>query len=598
MKRRDFLLQSAAATAALGAGSAILPRLASAAVPMDPVDAAVSRELAMRALDAARSAGATYADFRLAANRSQALGTRERQITFFNDAETYGFGVRVIANGSWGFAASRELNAEEVVRVAQQAVAQARANAAARQRPLELAPVERVPDGKWSSPMEIDPFDVPIEEKVDLLLRANAAAMGVQGARFVNSVMFSTRLGKTFASTDGSYIDQTIYRSYPVMQITAVAADGSDFQNRSSTDVAPRAMGYEHIRDARLVENAPRWAEEAVAKLTAKPVEPGRYDLVLLPTHLWLTIHESIAHPTELDRAMGYEANYAGTSFVAPPEAMIDKLQFGSELMTIRADRRQDQSLALVGWDDEGVPADDWLIVDKGLFKDYQTTREQAAWIAELTGVNRSHGCSFAQSWGDVQFQRMPNISLMPGSADIGLDEIVVDDPIADLDQGSVLDRRDVPQRAVRRIKNDAAARRAPRLGTGWPRRAGHDHWTDGHEGYGHPAAAACACAAACTRSLSVADASETLRVTTASTASSVPAVSIQARGIPDFWCCPPKRYRALCVASAEGPSPWMKVRFCPIAKGTIRISENRIAASNGKRRSGCSVISAAASLS
>ena len=142
MKRRDFLLQSAAATAALGAGSAILPRLASAAVPMDPVDAAVSRELAMRALDAARSAGATYADFRLAANRSQALGTRERQITFFNDAETYGFGVRVIANGSWGFAASRELNAEEVVRVAQQAVA-----AGPRQRRRPPAPAGAGPGG-------------------------------------------------------------------------------------------------------------------------------------------------------------------------------------------------------------------------------------------------------------------------------------------------------------------------------------------------------------------------------------------------------------------------------------------------------------------
>src|SRR5687768_6354548 len=163
MKRRDFLLQSAAATAALGAGSAVLPRLVQAA-PHEPLDAAVNRELAMRALDAARSAGATYADFRLAANRSQALGTRERQITFFNDAETYGFGVRVIANGAWGFAASRDLNADEVVRVAQQAVAQARANAAARQRPLELAPVERVVDGKWSAPVEIDPFDVPIEE--------------------------------------------------------------------------------------------------------------------------------------------------------------------------------------------------------------------------------------------------------------------------------------------------------------------------------------------------------------------------------------------------------------------------------------------------
>jgi TldD protein len=430
MKRRDFLLQSAVATAGLSAGSAILPRLASATVPMEPLDAAVSRELAARALDAARSAGATYADFRLAANRSQALGTRERQITFFNDAETYGFGVRVIANGSWGFAASRDLNAEEVVRVAQQAVAQARANAAARQRPVELAPVERVADGRWTSPMEIDPFNVPIEEKVDLLLRANAAALGVQGARFVNSVMFSTRLGKTFASTDGSYIEQTIYRSYPVMNITAVAADGSDFQNRSSTDVAPRAMGYEHVRDARLVENAPRWAEEAVAKLTAKPVEPGRYDLVLLPTHLWLTIHESIAHPTELDRIMGYEANYAGTSFIYPIENFLGKFRYGQNFMNIQGERSAPGGLSSIGWDDEGVKPDEYLIVKEGVLNDLQTTREQAPWLADWYRQSgkpvRSHGNSYAESWDAVQFQRMPNVNLLPNAErDVSVEELV-----------------------------------------------------------------------------------------------------------------------------------------------------------------------------
>jgi TldD protein len=430
MKRRDFLLQGAAVTAGLSAGSAILPRLANAAVPMDPVDAAVNRELAMRALDAARSAGATYADFRLAANRSQALGTRERQITFFNDGETFGFGVRVIANGSWGFAASRDLNAEEVVRVAQQAVAQARANAAARRAPLELAPVERVADGRWTAPVEIDPFDVPIEEKVDLLLRANAAALGVQGARFVNSVMFAQRLGKTFASTEGSYIEQTLFRSFPVVSVTAVAPDGSDFQTRQSTDVAPRGMGYEHVRDARLVENAPRWAEEAVAKLTAKPVEPGRYDLVLLPTHLWLTIHESIAHPTELDRIMGYEANYAGTSFIYPIDNFLGKFRYGQNFMNIQGERSSPGGLSSIGWDDEGVKPDEFLIVKDGILNDLQTTREQAPWLADWYRQSgkpvRSHGNSYAESWDAVQFQRMPNVNLLPNAErDVSVEELV-----------------------------------------------------------------------------------------------------------------------------------------------------------------------------
>src|SRR5688500_7039881 len=183
--------------------------------------------------------------------------------------------------------------------------------------------------------------------------------------------------------------------------------------------------------------NAERWALIAAEKLTAKSVEAGQYDLILEPTNLWLTIHESIGHPTELDRAIGEEANYAGTSFVAPPENMIGKLKFGPEFMNVQADRTQEGSLSRVAWDDEGVPADQWLIVEKGLFKDYQTTREQVARIRKLTGVARSHGCSFAESWNAVQFQRMPNISLLPGERDMGVDEIV-----AATDRGIVIRNR------------------------------------------------------------------------------------------------------------------------------------------------------------
>jgi TldD protein len=430
MKRREFLLHGAAATAALGAGSAILPRVAAGAAPGETLDAAVSRELAMRALDAARSAGASYADFRLSGNRSQALGTRERQITFFNDSETFGFGVRVLANGAWGFAASRDLNAEEVVRVARQAVAQAQANAATQRRPVELAPVEAVPDGRWTSPMEIDPFQVPIEDKVDLLLRANAAAMGVAGARFVNSVMFFLKLDKTFASTDGSYIEQTLYRCMPRMNITAVAADGSDFQSRVSTDVQPMGLGYEHVNRARLVENAPRWAEDAVAKLTAKPVQPGRYDLVLMPSHLWLTIHESIAHPTELDRIMGYEANYAGTSFIYPIDEYLGKFRYGRDFMQVQGERSSPGGLSSIGWDDEGVKPTEYLIVKDGILNDLQTTREQAPWLADWYARSgkpvRSHGNSYAESWDAVQFQRMPNVNLLPNQErDVSVEEVI-----------------------------------------------------------------------------------------------------------------------------------------------------------------------------
>ena len=231
-----------------------------------------------------------------------------------SDNETFGFGVRVLVDGAWGFAASRDLTRDEVARVARQAVTQARANRTTMVRPVTLAPVTPTPDGAWRGPARVDPFDVPIEEKVSLLLAANAAALAVAGARFVNSQMFFLREEKTLATTDGTYVVQTIFRAQPTLTVTAVASDNSDFQTRQSNDIQPMGKGYEHVIDAKLVENAPRWAEEAVRKLSAKPVEVGRYDLVLHPSHLWLTIHESIAHPTELDRAMGYEANYAGTS--------------------------------------------------------------------------------------------------------------------------------------------------------------------------------------------------------------------------------------------------------------------------------------------
>ena len=174
--------------------------------------------------------------------------------------------------------------------------------------------------------------------------------------------------------------------------------------------------GWEWVLKADLPGNAPRWAEEAVKKLTAKPVEPGRYDLILEPHHLFLTIHESIAHPTELDRALGLEANYAGTSFAAPPAQVLGKLRYGPEFMNIQGDRSQPGSLSACGWDDDGVAPETYLIIKNGVMVDYQTTRDQVAWLTPLTGRTRSHGTSYAESWADVQFQRMPNVSLKPSA--------------------------------------------------------------------------------------------------------------------------------------------------------------------------------------
>ena len=441
MKRREFL--RAGTMTALGAGVLGDMTFLEAAVTNQRALAAFQeadrRALAMRALDAASSAGAGYADVRISANRTQGIATREARVQGLVDNETFGFGVRVLVDGTWGFAASRTVSPDEMTRVAREAVAQARANRVAQRRPVELAPAETHPNGTWRSPVEIDPFDISVEEKAELLLEANAAALRVNGARFCNSSLFFLREDKFFASSLGTVTDQRIYRAGPNLNVTAVSEDNSDFQSRSAVEMAPIALGWEYVLEQDMVGNAPRWAEEAVEKLSATPVEPGRYDLVLMPDHLWLTIHESIAHPTELDRIMGFEANYAGTSFISSPEEYLGSFRYGPEFMNIQGERSTRGGLSTVGYDDEGVVPEDYLIVRNGVLNDLQTTREQAPWLADWyasQGVPvRSHGNSYAQSWADVQFQRMPNINLLPHpDRDVSVDELV-----GDIERGIVI---------------------------------------------------------------------------------------------------------------------------------------------------------------
>src|SRR5215204_199691 len=426
INRRDFLRTTAAAAAVAGgravAGAPIAPAFAAPLVGAPRAESFVE-ELAMEALNAAKDAGASYADARIGRYRRQGINTRERQVTNVSDSESYGLGVRALVGGAWGFAATSTMTKEGVVAAAKEAARLARAARSVQRRPVELAPAPAV-KGTWKTPITRDPLDVTIEDKVALLLAANEAALKVPKIRFVSSGLQLLREEKTLATTDGTLVTQTYVRVGP--QFSATAIGDGDFQSYSE-ELAPRGSGWEYIESLNMPGNAEKWASLAAEKLSAKSVEVGRYDLILDPTNLWLTIHESIGHPTELDRAMGYEANYAGTSFVAPPEKMLGQLKYGPAFMNIQADRTQPDSLARVAWDDEGVPADQWLIVEKGIFKDYQTTREQAPWIAKETGVTRSHGCSFAQSWGDVQFQRMPNVSLLPGEADVSLDDIVAD---------------------------------------------------------------------------------------------------------------------------------------------------------------------------
>jgi TldD protein len=429
MDRRTFIAQGALLAAGMAACG---PGMIAPATPLTSLphaDPAV-RDLVLHALDAARAAGASYADARVVRVRQQSVATRERRVAGLSDEESLGVGVRVLVGGAWGFAATREMTRDAVAGAARLAAVQARANRVAGGPPVVLAPADPVPDGRWRSPIEIDPFTVPIEEKVALLLEANEAALGVQGARFVSSSMAFVVEEKTFASTEGTFTHQEVHRCWPQMSITAVAPDGSDFQSRDSTPVPPMGLGYEHVLGGDFVRNAPLWAEEAVAKLSARPVDPGQYDLVLLPSHLFLTIHESIAHPTELDRILGYEANYAGTSFIHPIEDYLGRFRYGRDFMQVQGERSVPGALSTVGFDDEGVRPRDYLIVKDGILRDLQTTREQAPmladWYRSIGEPVRSHGNSYAQSWADVQFQRMPNINLLPNAErDVSVEELV-----------------------------------------------------------------------------------------------------------------------------------------------------------------------------
>jgi TldD protein len=442
--RRDFLKQGSAVAGAIALGGALRP--AEALVPQGTQSAAAMdtgiKDLLLESLNAAKMAGASFADARIGRYLQNFVVTREQQIINVVDTDSIGIGVRALVNGTWGFAASRDLTKNGVVAAAREAAAIAKANALAKDRSVQLAPAPSVGEVSWKSAYEIDPWTVPVEEKAELLIKANAEGMKAANVKYVFSGLFLRKMERNYANTDGSIIAQTVVQSAVQQQFTAVSPDFSDFQNRGNT-LPPTARGWEWILQQDIVNKSRRWGEEASEKLKAKPVEVGRYNLVLHPSHLWLTIHESIAHPTELDRAMGYEANYAGTSFVAPPDQFLGKFKYGPEFMNIQGDRSQPGALATIGYDDEGVKPDEFLIVKNGVFNDYQTTREQAVWLdwwyKQQAQPMRSHGCSYADSWSSVQFQRMPNVSLLPGADNRSWDDMIgaTDSGIAIIGDGS-----------------------------------------------------------------------------------------------------------------------------------------------------------------
>lgn len=439
MKRRDFIYLSGMGAA----GAAILPGLSANGRPINPeealrpIDLVFHKRLADVALNAARSRGATYTDVRIGRYLNQFVVTREDKVQNIVNTESYGLGIRVIANGSWGFAAVDRLDDDNVAKAAEMAVAIAKENSKLLLEPVRLAPQKGHGEVSWKAPIEKNAFEVPMKEKVDLLLGVNDAAMKA-GADYITSLLFAVNEQKYFASSDGSYIDQDIHRFWPAFFITKIDAATGKFETRNSLS-APVGMGYEYINHRPqdkipvqgattlykgrydMLEDAKAAGAQAGEKLKAKSVEPGKYDLVLDPSHLWLTIHESVGHPTELDRVLGYEANFAGTSFLTLDKWESKKFNFGSKIVNFVADKTQVGSLGAVGYDDEGVKCGQWNLIKDGILVGYQVIRDQA----HILGLNASQGCCYADNWSSVQFQRMPNVSLQPGTNGKSADDII-----------------------------------------------------------------------------------------------------------------------------------------------------------------------------
>jgi TldD protein len=375
------------------------------------------REFAEAALDAARARGASYADARVIRLRTQTVRASDDRITQVREGESFGAGVRVLVEGAWGFAASSRVEKGEAGPLAAKAAAVARAVGPLKSRGVRLTPPRPVQD-VWQTPIQKDPFRVPLEPKADLLLAICKAALEVKGASFCDASMSFVREEKLFASSEGTLIEQVLVRSHPSFLVTSVDAATGDFQTRRSL-ARPVGMGYEYVDAYPWTDEARLAAEEAVRKHEAPTVEPGRRAIVLHPSNLWLTIHETIGPSTELGRILGCEADDAGTSFITLRDR--GALRYAAEIVNFDGDRTQEGALATAGFDDDGVPCRRWPMVKDGVLTDLQTTRELAAAI----GLQSSHGCSHAGSWDSPPVQRMPNVSLLPGSRDIGAEEAI-----------------------------------------------------------------------------------------------------------------------------------------------------------------------------
>ena len=381
------------------------------------------KHIADWALNLAGLRGASYADARIVDERSRSLATKNGKVGHASDAESQGMGIRAIVDGAWGFAASKELGRAAVEETAARAIAIAKASARVKHENIRLAP-EKPAIADWTSPFQIDPFTISAERNLDLLLKIDAELRAVNGVTLAETSMNFRKEESWLASSEGADIHQTKYTTGA--GYAAYAFAGTDIMKRSypnSFGGQWQNKGYELIDEMRLVENTRRVAEEAVALHKADQCPEGAFTIILDSSQLGLQIHESVGHPIELDRVLGMEANFAGTSFLTLDK--LGKLRYGSDLVNVVADARQAHGpgLGTFAFDDEGVPAQCTPIITNGLFTGYLSSRETAHTI----GAQRSGGTLRAESWNRLPMIRMTNISILPGDKPLTLDQLIAD---------------------------------------------------------------------------------------------------------------------------------------------------------------------------
>ncbi len=376
------------------------------------------RRLGEAALSRAEELGATYADFRFERQRSQSISVRDTNLERLVDSDVVGYAVRVVHRGAWGFASSMVLTPEAAAEAAASAVAVAATLAPLNSEPVELAG-EPAHQGTYLSSYEVDPFSVPDDEKVGFLVATNERLLTSGKVDHVTFPVLQVLENKYLANLDGTDVTQQRVRVGGNFDAVRVDKERGAFDTMRSCS-PPVGRGWEHFAGGYdYAEEAERVAELLEEKMRSPSVEPGRYDLVIDASNLWLTIHESIGHATELDRALGYEANYAGTSFATLDK--LDTLQYGSQVMHVTGDRTVEHGLSTVGYDDEGVEAQRWDLIRGGVLVGYQLNRQ----MARKEGFGRSNGCAYADSPGHVPLQRMPNVSLEPSPDGVGLADLI-----------------------------------------------------------------------------------------------------------------------------------------------------------------------------